>query len=240
MPRIFPVWLAFLSLFTTTMASARQIRLDDVTETSGIRYRNVSGGPQKRFIVSSLGAGAGLLDYDQDGDLDVYLVNGAPLEDRAPGRGLPNQLFRNEGNFRFTDQTEAAGVGDTGWGYGVAVADLENDGLPDLYITNLGENVLYRNRGDGTFRRAPGAGGASHPGYSTSAAFLDAEDDGDPDLVLQVMAAIGSKRTGEGDDSDAATMPSDVQRKQAAKRAVVRVHPKRALSWDHHKLGGTY
>ena len=63
---------------------------------------------------------------------------------------------------------------------------------------------------------------------------------GDPDLVLQVMAAIGSKRTGEGDDSDAATMPSDVQRKQAAKRAVVRVHPKRALSWDHHKLGGTY
>ena len=101
MPRIVPVWLAFLSLFTTTMASARQIRLEEVTETSGIRYRNVSGEPKKRFIVSSLGAGAGLLDYDQDGDLDVYLVNGAPLENRTPGRGLPNQLFRNEGDGTF-------------------------------------------------------------------------------------------------------------------------------------------
>ena len=135
--------------------------------------------------MSSLGAGVGLLDYDQDGDLDVYFVNGAPLEDRTPGPGLPNQLFRNEGESPDSRiRPEAAGVGDTGWGYGVAVADVENDGFPDLYVTNLGENVLYRNRGDGTFERTPGAGGASHPGYSTSAAFLDAENDGDPDLVV--------------------------------------------------------
>ena len=181
-------WLAAAFLLSgprlPTATAAQHIQLEEVTATSGVRYRNVSGEPEKRFIVSSLGAGAGLLDYDQDGDLDLYLVNGAPLEDRAPGRGLPNQLFRNEGSFRFTDQTEAAGVGDTGWGYGVAVADLGNDGFPDLYVTNLGENVLYRNRGDGTFERVPGVGGASHPGYSTSAAFLDAENDGDPDLVV--------------------------------------------------------
>ena len=161
-----------------------QIRLEEVTGASGIDYRNVSGEPEKRFIVSSLGAGAGLLDYDQDGDLDIYFVNGAPLEDRTPGPGLPNRLFRNEGNLRFTDQTGPAGVGDTGWGYGVAAADMDNDGFPDLYVTNLGENVLYRNRGDGTFERVPAAGGASHPGYSTSAAFLDAENDGDLDLVV--------------------------------------------------------
>ncbi|MYI39012.1 MAG: CRTAC1 family protein, partial [Acidobacteria bacterium] len=165
-------------------ATGGQIRLEEVSGASGIDYRNVSGEPEKRFIVSSLGAGAGLLDYDQDGDLDLYLVNGAPLEDRTPGPGLPNQLFRNEGGFRFSDQTEAAGVGDTGWGYGVAAGDVDNDGFPDLYVTNLGENVLYRNRGDGTFERVPAAGGASHPGYSTSAAFLDAEGDGDLDLVV--------------------------------------------------------
>lgn len=165
-------------------ATGRQIHLEEVTGTSGIDYRNVSGEPQKRFIVSSLGAGAGLLDYDQDGDLDIYFVNGAPLDDRTPGPGLPNQLFRNEGSFRFTDQTAVAGVGDTGWGYGIAIADIDSDGFPDLYVTNLGENVLYRNRGDGTFERAPGAGGAPHPGFSASAAFLDAENDGDLDLVV--------------------------------------------------------
>ena len=162
-------------------AASGQIRLEEVTGASGIAYRNVSGEPEKRFIVSSLGAGVGLLDYDQDGDLDIYFINGAPLDDRTPGPGLPNQLFRNEGSFRFTDQTAAAGIGDTGWGYGVAVADVDNDGFPDLYVTNLGENVLYRNRGDGTFERMPEAGGASHPGFSTSAAFLDAENDGDLD-----------------------------------------------------------
>lgn len=166
------------------VAAGRQIRLEEVTGASGIDYRNVSGEPQKRFIVSSLGAGAGLVDYDQDGDLDIYFVNGAPLDDRTPGPGLPNQLFRNEGSLRFTDQTAAAGVGDTGWGYGIAIADIDSDGFPDLYVTNLGENVLYRNRGDGTFERAPGAGGAPHPGFSASAAFLDAENDGDLDLVV--------------------------------------------------------
>ena len=183
-----PIWLALLSFLpglpASTPAARQQIQLEEVTEASGIRYRNVSGEPKKQFIVSSLGAGAALLDYDQDGDLDLYLINGAPLEDRIPGQGLPNQLFRNEGKFRFTDQTAAAGVGDTGWGHGVAVADLDNDGFPDLYVTNLGENVLYRNRGDGTFNRTSRAGGAPHPGYSTSAAFLDADNDGDADLVV--------------------------------------------------------
>ena len=165
-------------------ADGGQIRLDDVTPNTGITYVNVSGEPAKRFIVSSLGAGAGLFDYDQDGDLDLYLVNGAPLEDRAPGPGRPNRLYRNDGGLRFTDQTLAAGVGDTGWGFGVAVSDVDGDGFPDLYVTNLGENALYRNRGDGTFARAPGAGGAPHPGFSASAAFLDADRDGDPDLFV--------------------------------------------------------
>lgn len=182
-PRRVPLVLVSC-LSAAALSGAQEIRLEEMTRASGVDYRNVSGAPEKRFIVSSLGAGAGLLDYDQDGDLDLYLVNGAPLEDRTPGPGLPNRLFRNEGGFRFTDQTETAGVGDTGWGYGVAVADVDSDGFPDLYVTNLGNNVLYRNRGDGTFVRVPGTGGAPHPGFSASAAFLDAENDGDLDLVV--------------------------------------------------------
>lgn len=165
-------------------ASSQEIRLEDRTAGSGLGVRTLSGDAEKSFIVSSLGSGVALLDYDQDGDLDVYLVDGAPLIERTPGEGRPNRLLRNEGGLRFSDQTAAAGVGDTGWGFGVAVADVDRDGFPDLYLTNLGSNALYRNRGDGTFERVAGAGGADHPGFSTSAAFLDADLDGDPDLVV--------------------------------------------------------
>lgn len=175
---------AALGLTLPLPGAGQEMRLEDVTAGSGVDFRNVSGEPEKRFIVSSLGAGVGLLDYDQDGDLDLYFVNGAPLVGRSPGRGEPNRLFRNDGGFRFTDVTPAAGVGDTGWGYGVAVSDTDSDGFPDLYVTNRGPNTLYRNRGDGTFDRVPAAGGADHPGFSASAAFFDAELDGDPDLIV--------------------------------------------------------
>ncbi len=172
------------ALVLSAPATGAQILLEEVTEGSGLDYQNVSGEPEKQFIVSSLGAGVALLDYDQDGDLDLYFANGAPLVDRTPGPGHPNRLYRNEGEFRFTDQTTAAGVGDAGWGYGVAVADIDNDGFPDLYVANLGPNALYRNRGDGTFERVPDAGGADHPGFSASAAFFDADGDGDSDLIV--------------------------------------------------------
>ncbi len=166
------------------LALLGQILLADVTAGSGVDYRNLSGDPEKRFIVSSLGSGAGLLDYDQDGDLDLYLVNGAPLSGREPGEGLPNQLYRNDGGFRFTEVTEAAGVGDTGWGFGVAVGDFDNDGFPDLYVANLGPNAFYRNRGDGTFVRLPDAAGADHPVFSTSVAAFDGDGDGFLDVFV--------------------------------------------------------
>ena len=130
--------------------------------------------------MSSLGTGAALFDYDEDGDLDLYLVNGAGLKDGAVIPVGPNRLYRNEGDWRFRDVTEMAGVGHLGFGVGAAASDFDNDGLVDLYLTNLGENVLYRNRGDGTFVDVTERAGVGHAGYGTSAAFLDA--DGDADL----------------------------------------------------------
>jgi hypothetical protein len=96
-----------------------------------------------------MGSGLALFDYDLDSDLDVYFVSGSTLERLA--KGEPNRLFRNDGGFQFTDVTEHSGLGDRGFGQGVAVADVDNDGDEDVYVTNYGRSVLYRNGGDGTF-----------------------------------------------------------------------------------------
>ncbi|MBZ5576880.1 MAG: CRTAC1 family protein [Acidobacteriia bacterium] len=143
------------------------------------------------------GSGGALLDYDNDGDLDVYLVQGAPLNPRSPGKlvvPLPpgwkpgNRLFRNNlartGKLSFTDVTAEAGVGSSGAGMGVAAGDYDNDGYVDLYVTNFGHNVLYHNNGNGTFTDVTGAAGVESSGWSTSAAFIDYDRDGYLDLAV--------------------------------------------------------
>ncbi len=124
----------------------------DATAASGIRYRNVCGAKQadKGWLTESMGAGAGWLDYDGDGNLDLYIVNGSSYED-GPTGGQPNQLYRGDGKGKFTEVGAKAGVDHRGWGFGVTVGDYDNDGDPDLYVTNFAANVLYRNDGDGTF-----------------------------------------------------------------------------------------
>jgi enediyne biosynthesis protein E4 len=159
-------------------------RFVEMREGSGIDYVNVTGEPEKRFIVSSLGTGAALFDYDQDGDLDLYLVNGSPIVGVETKEGPGSGLYRNQGGFRFEDATEEAGVGYKGFGQGCAVADVDNDGFPDLYVTGVGENVLYRNRGDGTFEDVTDSAGVGYRSWGTSAAFFDADGDGDLDLYL--------------------------------------------------------
>ena len=157
----------------------------DATPLSGIDHRNVCGAPteHKGWNSEILGAGAAWLDYDGDGNLDLYIVNGSAY-DRPPGRGEPNKLYRGDGKGRFVDVTTKAGVGDRGWGLGVAVGDLDNDGDPDLYVTNFGPNVLYRNNGDGTFTDVTKHAGVGNALLSASAAFFDIEGDGDLDLYV--------------------------------------------------------
>jgi len=157
---------------------------DNVTQESGIDFVNVSGETQKPNITGSLGSGAALFDYDQDGDLDVYIVNGARTTGVDVQERFPNRLFRNMGGWRFRDVTAEAGVGDLGWGMGCAVGDFDNDGLPDLYVTNLGPNALYRNQGDGTFRDVTEFAGVGDPSWGASAAWIDADMDGDLDLFV--------------------------------------------------------
>jgi len=153
----------------------------EVRSRSGIAFVNVSGDAEKHYIVSSLGGGSALFDYDGDGDLDLYFVTGMRLSDGRRSSEGGNRLYRNEGDWRFVDVTDEAGVGDEGWGIGCAVGDYDNDGLVDLYVTNIGENVLFRNRGDGSFVNM---GQAADERFGTSSAFFDADGDGDLDLYV--------------------------------------------------------
>ncbi len=167
-------------------ATAEGFLLRDVAREAGIDVEVVCGShTRKYFIIEQLGGGGALFDYDGDGDLDLYVGTSGDLEMlRGEKEPVRNVLYRNDGDWRFVDTTDQAGVGDTSWGVGVAVADVDGDSDPDLYVTNWGENVLYLNQGDGTFRDASAASGTADPGYGASAAFGDVDHDGDMDLYV--------------------------------------------------------
>jgi hypothetical protein len=159
------------------------IRLVDVTGETGIQFQHTNGGTGNRYIVESVVAGLALFDYDNDGWIDIYFLNGAALPETVVGELPRNALYRNNGDWTFTDVTEQAGVGDLGYGLGVAVADYDNDGMADLYVNNFGLNRLYRNLGDGTFRDVSHeARLARETKVRAGACFLDMDRDGDLDL----------------------------------------------------------
>jgi hypothetical protein len=167
----------------------------DAADKTGLRFHHFNGATGQHFMPEIMGAGVALFDYDNDGDLDIYLVQGADLD--SPGKPLApppagwkpgNRLFKNllseTGELRFVDVTERAGVGHTGYGMGVAVGDYDNDGFLDLYVTNFGHNVLYHNNGDGTFTDVTRQAAVDDPHWSTSAAWLDFDGDGWLDLFV--------------------------------------------------------
>ncbi len=169
----------------STAQGQSPILLRDVTSETGITFRHTDGSSGRRYIVENISAGVALFDYDGDGWIDVYFLNGAPLPGAEVDELPKNRLYRNRGGWRFTDVTDEAGVGDTGFGLGVAAADYDNDGDQDLYVNNFGPNVLYRNDGNGTFSDVTvraGVGNGSRAGAGV--AFLDADKDGDLDLYV--------------------------------------------------------
>ena len=150
-----------------------------------IEFRHTDGGSGRYYIVEYVSAGLATFDYDRDGDIDIYFLNGAPMKGSKSEAVPTNALYRNDGNWRFTDVTAAARVGDAGHGLGVTVGDYDNDGLQDLYINNYGPNVLYRNNGDGTFSDATSnARVANGSKVGAGVCFLDIERDGDLDLYV--------------------------------------------------------
>jgi hypothetical protein len=135
--------------------------------------------------METVSAGLALFDYDSDGYIDIYFLNGAPLKGTKCDVALKNKLYRNEGNWTFADVTEEAGVGDTGYGLGVAVGDYDNDGDLDMYLNNYGLNVLYSNNGDGTFKDVTQKAGVDNDfQVGAGVCFLDADKDGDLDLYV--------------------------------------------------------
>ncbi len=161
------------------------VQFIDVTAEAGIAFKHINGASDRKFYLETMGSGAVFFDYDNDGDLDLYIVNGGPL----PGFETPdpptNILYQNNGDGTFTDVTATAGVGDTGYGMGCVAADYDNDGDSDLYVTNFGENLLYRNEADGTFTNATThAGVGDGQKWSSSCAFVDYNHDGNLDLYV--------------------------------------------------------
>lgn len=172
-------------LATSLWADESTIQLHDVTDQTGITFRHTDGGSGKYYIVEYMSAGLALFDYDSDGDVDIYFLNGGPMLGAKLDFVARDALYRNDGNWKFTDVTEQAGVGDAGHGLGVAIGDYDNDGDPDIYVNNFGPNVLYRNNGDGTFADVTKFAGVEN-GHrvGAGASFLDIENDGDLDLFV--------------------------------------------------------
>jgi hypothetical protein len=186
--------LVALAASRITRGAEAPIFRDAAAET-GLRFRHFNGATGRHYMPEIMGSGVALLDYDNDGDLDVYLVQGTRLDRTGrllfpppagwkPGNRLFKNLLSETGELRFLDITEKAGVGHAGYGMGVAVGDYDNDGLPDLYVTNFGPNILYHNNGDGTFSDVTRQAGVEDTQWSTSTAWVDFDGDGWLDLFV--------------------------------------------------------
>jgi hypothetical protein len=153
-------------------------------EKSGISWTHSSGKSPEKYLPESSGAGCAFLDYDNDGWMDIYLVNSGKCDFFSPDPPLRNALYKNNRDGTFTDVTGKAGVGAGGYGQGVAVGDYDADGFPDIYVTQYGRSILYHNNGDGTFTDVTEKAGVAAPGWSSSAVWFDYDNDGRLDLFV--------------------------------------------------------
>jgi len=180
--------VVLITLAAFLMAGTSSVKFQDVTEKAGLKALIIAGGEKKNYVLEVNGSGACWFDYDNDGYMDLYLVNGATLAElqgKKPVQLHRNYLFRNNRNGTFTDVTDAAHVPGSGWGFGCVAADYDNDGNSDLFIANFGPNILYRNNGNGTFTNATeraGLGGGNI--WHAGAAFGDYDGDGYVDIYV--------------------------------------------------------
>ncbi len=182
-------YLLYLVFFSTS--AYPEVQFIDVTGSAGIDFEHFDGRSGEKYLIETLGSGALFFDFNVDGHLDLYIVNAAtsppptqPVESSNYTHLPINKLYQNKGDGTFTDVTLKAGVGDTGYGVGCAAADINNDGFPEIYVTNFGSNRLYYNNGDGTFTDITEKAGVGDKRWGTGCAFLDYNLDGNIDLYV--------------------------------------------------------
>src|SRR5437870_817768 len=238
-------WLAVLLFLSLALGandqpknSPNQIaRFTDIAQKAGLTMKNVFGGLEtKKYIIETTGTGVAIFDYDNDGWPDIFLVNGTILESFPPGKAPTNHLYHNNHDGTFTDVTEKAGLGRTGWGQGVCVGDYDNDGWEDLFVTYYGKNVLYHNNGDGTFTDVSERAGVAGSGkaWGTGCAFVDYDRDGHLDLMVANYV-----------DFDLSTAPAPGERPSCLWKGVPVMCGPSGLPWAkntlYHNLGnGTF
>ena len=212
-------------------------RFTDIAQKAGLTMKNVFGGLEtKKYIIETTGTGVAIFDYDNDGWPDIFLVNGTILESFPAGKAPTNHLYHNNHDGTFTDVTEKAGLGRTGWGQGVCVGDYDNDGWEDLFVTYYGKNVLYHNNGDGTFTDVSERAGVAGSGkaWGTGCAFVDYDRDGHLDLMVANYV-----------DFDLSTAPAPGERPSCLWKGVPVMCGPSGLPWAkntlYHNLGnGTF
>jgi enediyne biosynthesis protein E4 len=163
--------------------------------SSHISWVHTAGKSPQKYLPETTGAGCAFLDYDNDGWMDIYLVNSGKCDFFNPNPPLRNALYRNNRDGTFTDVTEKAGVAAGGYGQGVAVGDYDGDGFPDLYVTQYGKSILYHNNGDGTFTDVTEKAGLAAPGWASSAAWFDYDNDGRLDLFVCNFALFSKEKS---------------------------------------------
>jgi hypothetical protein len=186
--------LSGLVAATTPQARDVAIRFVDVASDVGLTLMNVCGGPTKDYIVEVNGNGAAFFDYDNDSDMDVLIVNGSTLANMKKGGDQMVALFRNDGQGKFVNVTSESALNIRGWGMGACIADYDNDGFQDAYVTAFGPNVLLRNNADGTFTDTTTRAGVGDPHWSTNCAFGDYDRDGDLDLYVANYLAFSEEK----------------------------------------------
>src|SRR5713226_4514750 len=181
-----PRWLIPLLVCVAILAFATQSF--ELFHPTGIDFTLRNSPTSQKYLIETMGGGVALLDYNNDGQLDIFFVNGGRLPGDFSRRdpAFWNRLYRQNPDRTFADVTAAAGLSDAGnnYGMGVAVGDYNNDGFADLYVTNYGRNTLYRNNGDGTFADVTAEAGVATGGWSASAGFFDYDNDGRLDLFV--------------------------------------------------------
>jgi len=184
-----------LIICTFGAAPVQDVQFSDVTQTVKIQFKQENSATSNKYLVETMGGGVALLDYDNDGRLDIFFTNGAKIDNPMPDGKLPdksdpkfsNRLYHQSSNGTFTDVTEKAGLSgipQNHYDMGVAVGDYDNDGFEDIYVTGFGGNTLYHNNGDGTFTDVTKKAGVAASGWNTSAGFLDYDNDGKLDLFV--------------------------------------------------------